>query len=137
VKGGVCMENKRRSTGAATHFSRPEKRIQSADGIGSSFTKQEVHLNDTPLFFPAGFEKIFLAIYFVSLPYILGLLFLFFYISEGKFEVFLAVNQDSPFLMTWAIGYEILATLIILWIIKSAISFTRDNSRRSSIHKLR
>jgi hypothetical protein len=131
------MESKRRSSGAATHFSRPEKRIQSADGIGNSFAKQEVRLNDTPLFFPAEFEKIFLAIYFVSLPYILGLLFLFFYIAEGKFEVFLSVNQDSPFLMTWAIGYEILATLIILWIIKSAISFTKSNTRSKHLHNLR
>ena len=131
------MESKRRSAGAATHFSRPEKRIQSADGIGNSFAKQEVRLNDTPLFFPAEFEKIFLAIYFVSLPYILGLLFLFFYIAEGKFEVFLAVNQDSPFLMTWAIGYEMLATLIILWIIKSAISFTKNNTRSKHLHNLK
>ena len=131
------MENKRRSSGGVTHFSRPEKRIQSADGIGSSFTKQEVSLQDTPLFFPAGLEKIFLAIYFISLPYTLGLLFLFFYIAEGKFEVFLAVNQDSPFLMTWAIGYEILATLIILWIIKSAISFTKQNSQKANLSRLK
>ena len=128
--------NQRIQNNTSTHFSHPEKRIRSADGIGSSFTKQEVTLNDTPLFFPEGFEKIFLAIYFVSLPYILGLLFLFFYISEGKFKVFLAVNQDSPFLMTWAIGYEILATLIILWIVKSAISFTRNNSRHKHLHNL-
>jgi len=131
------MESKRRSNGASIHFSRPEKRIRSADGIGNSFTKQEVHLNDTPLFFPAEFEKIFLAIYFISLPYILGLLFLFFYIAEGKFKVFLAVNRDSPFLMTWAIGYEILATLIILWIIKSTIGFTRENARKKHLHKLK
>jgi hypothetical protein len=131
------MEDRERSVNTTTHFSRPEKRIQTADGIGNSFTKQEVHLNDTPLFFPAGFEKIFLAIYFVSLPYILGLLFLFFYIAEGKFEVFLAVNQDSPFLMTWAIGYEILATLIILWIIKSAIGFTKNNANSKHLHNLK
>ena len=131
------MENKQRYGSATTHFSHPERRIRSANGIANSFTKQEVNLQDTPLFFPEGYENIFLAIYFVSLPYILGLLFLFFYIAEGKFDVFLAVNQDSPFLMTWAIGYEMLATLIILWIIKSAISFTRNNSRKAHLRKLR
>jgi hypothetical protein len=130
------MPNNHSSNSTATHFSHREKRIRSAEGIGNSFSKQEVHLNDTPLFFPEGFEKIFLAIYFISLPYILGLLFLFFYIAESKFEVFLAVNQDSPFLMTWAIGYEILATLIILWIIKSAISFTHKNTQKKHLHEL-
>ena len=131
------MQNKQRSSSTATHFSRPQKRIKSAEGIGGSFTKQEVKLQDTPLFFPEGFEKIFLAVYFVSLPYILGLLFLFFYIAEGKFEVFVSVNKESPFIMTWAIGYEILATLIILWIIKSAINFTRNNARHKNLNRLR
>ncbi len=131
------MQDKRRQGGTTTRFSHPEKRIRSADGIGNSFAKQEVRLQDTPLFFPDGFEKIFLAIYFVSLPYILGLLFLFFYIAEGKFEVFLSVNQESPFLMIWAIGYEILAVLIILAIIKSAISFTHNNSRKTNLDRLK
>jgi len=125
------MQSKQQSSSTSTHFSGPKKRIRSADGIGGSFTKQEVKLQDTPLFFPEGFEKVFLAIYFVSLPYILGLLFLFFYIAEGKFDVFVAVNKQSPFLMTWAIGYEVLATLIILWIIKSAITFTRYNAQKN------
>jgi len=131
------MQNNQRSSGTSTHFAGPKKRIRSAEGIGGSFTKQEVKLQDTPLFFPEGFEKIFLAVYFVSLPYILGLLFLFFYIAEGKFEVFVSVNKESPFIMTWAIGYEILAVLIILWIIKSAISFTRNNSRHRNLNHLR
>jgi len=131
------MQSKQRSSNTTTRFSGPKKRIRSAEGIGGSFTKQEVKLQDTPLFFPEGFEKIFLAVYFVSLPYILGLLFLFFYIAEGKFEVFVSVNKESPFIMTWAIGYEILAVLIILWIIKSAISFTKNNSRHRNLNHLR
>jgi len=111
--------------------------MKSADGIGGSFAKQEITLQDTPLFFPEGFENIFLAIYFVSLPYVLGLLFLFFYIADGKFDVFVSVNKESPFIMTWAMGYEILATLIILWIVKSAISFTKNNTQKKNFHKLR
>mgnify|MGYP000455822840 CR=1 FL=1 len=42
------------------------------------FTQKEVNLAETPLFFPEGYEKIFLAIYFVTLPYLAGLSFLFF-----------------------------------------------------------
>jgi len=92
-----------------------------------SFAQQEVDLSSTPLFFPEGFEKIFLGVYVVVLPYIAGLLFLFFYIAEGKTEQFLSMNNDSSFILTWAIGYEIIAVLAILYIIKSAISFSVKN----------
>ncbi len=50
-----------------------EKPIKSSD----KFSQQEVDLAETPLFFPAGFEKIFLMLYFISLPYIAGFYFFF------------------------------------------------------------
>ena len=55
--------------------------------LNTNFSKQEVDLQKTPLFFPEGFEMIFLAIYFVILPYIAGILFLFnFYLSFFSFN---------------------------------------------------
>ncbi len=108
-------------------YSPREARIKNKE---DSFAKQKVTFDDTPLFFPEGFEKIFLAIYFITLPYIAGLLFLFFYVADGKKELFLALNDDSSFFLTWAIGYEIIAGLIILWIIKRAISFSYGNHQR-------
>ena len=96
----------------------------------NSFTQQNVDLTDTPLFFPQGFEKIFLGIYFIVLPYIAGLLFLYFYIAEGKTEMFLSLNDDSSFILTWAIGYEIIAGLALLYIVKSAISFSMENHKK-------
>jgi len=56
------------------------------------FSQKNVELQDTPLFFPEGFEKIFLAIYIVSLSYILGLLFLFFVIAQADTEIFLSLG---------------------------------------------
>jgi len=94
------------------------------------FTQKEITFDDTPLFFPEGFEKVFLLIYFVTLPYIAGLLFLFFYVAEGKQELFLSLNEESSFILTWAIGYEVLAGVTLLFIIKSAISFSIENSRK-------
>jgi len=92
-----------------------------------SFAQQDVDLTSTPLFFPESFEKVFLAIYFIVLPYIAGLLFLFFYVADAKTELFLSLNDNSSFILTWAIGYEVLAILAILFIIKSAISFSIKN----------
>jgi len=64
------------------------------------------------------------------LPYIFGLIFLFFYVGEGKTELFLSIDEDSSFILTWAIGYEILATIILLFILKSAITFSIQNSKK-------
>jgi len=100
-----------------------------------SFTQQEVDLTETPLFFPPGLEKVFLGVYFVLLPYIAGLLFLFVYVAEWKTELFLSLNDESSFILTWAIGYEIIATLVLLYIIKSAISFSMENSRNGRNNK--
>ena len=102
-----------------------------------TFSQKEVYLSDTPLFFPRGLEKIFLAIYFITLPYITGILFLFFYIADGKMELFSSLDNESSFILTWAIGYEIIASLILLYIIKSAITFTYNNthSRQTQFHR--
>ncbi|MBD3791083.1 MAG: hypothetical protein IE918_02870 [Campylobacterales bacterium] len=101
-----------------------KKKFQSEN---NSFGKQEIRYEDTPLFFPPGLEKLFLLIYCVSLPYIAGLLFLFIYVAKSEYETFLTLVQESSFFMTWAIGYEILAVLILLYIVKMAITFSIQN----------
>ena len=98
----------------------------------SNFAQQDVELENTPLFFPEGFEKLFIAIYLVSLPYIAGLLFLFFYIAEGKPELFLSLTEESSFLLTWTIGYEIIAAFTLLYIVKMAMSFAKENAKKGA-----
>jgi len=110
----------------ATSF---QKRKAPIRNKSDKFSQQDVDLAQTPLFFPEGFEQIFLAIYFVSLPYIAGLMFQFFYIADGKVELFLSLNEQSSFLLTWTIGYEIIAAIILLFIIKMAISFAKENAK--------
>lgn len=97
----------------------------------NSFAQQEVKYEDTPLFFPPGLEKLFLLIYFISLPYIAGLLFLYVYVAKSDYKVFLSLSQESSFIMTWAIGYEILAALTLMYIVKMAISFSAKNRQGS------
>ncbi|MCO4846131.1 MAG: hypothetical protein KC427_08950 [Sulfurovum sp.] len=98
------------------------------------FSQKEVDLTQTPLFFPEGFEKIFLVLYFTTLPYIAGLLFLFFYIAEGKPGVFSSLYKNSSFILTWAIGYEIIAGLTLLWIVKMSLGFANE-SRKPGLKK--
>jgi len=63
-------------------------------------------------------------------------MFLFFYVAEGKPELFLSLNDESSFMLTWAIGYEIIAALIMLWIIKMALGFAND-SRQPGVKQFR
>lgn len=98
------------------------------------FTQKNVELAQTPLFFPEGFEKLFLAMYFVTLPYIAGILFLFFYVSGGSLEAFSSFNKNQAFILTWAIGYEIIASLVLLWIFKMAMIFANE-SRKPGIQQ--
>jgi len=91
-----------------------------------SFAKQEVDLSETPLFFPEGFENIFLGIYFIFLPYIAGLLFQFFYIAKMQMDIFIILNNSI--LLTWCIGYEIIAFIILVLIAKEAITYSRPDN---------
>ena len=114
-----------RLSGGVKHTPK-KKSIKNED---DNFSNKDVTFEDTPLFFPDGFEKLFLTIYVILLPYIAGLFFLFFYVAQGEKELFLSLNDDSSFILTWAIGYEILAGLAILYIIKMAFSFAAENAK--------
>ena len=105
-----------------------EKRIRNR---ASKFSKQEVDITQTPLFFPEGYEKIFIAIYFITLPYIAGVLFQYFYIADAKMEIFLPIYQNSLTILIWAIGYEIIAVIVLLYIMKLAFSFHSSNGKKA------
>ena len=96
------------------------------------FGKQEIDLESTPLFFPKGFEKFFIVIYILTLPYVAGLLFTFIYLANSDYKLFLTLNKETPAILTWAIGYEILATLILIYIIKMAIQFSANAAKGGS-----
>jgi hypothetical protein len=117
----------------STKFSKKEKPIKNKS---TKFSQQDVDLAETPLFFPEGFEMLFLGIYFITLPYIAGLSFQFFYIADAKVELFLSLNEQSSFLLTWTIGYEIIAAIILLFIVKMAIGFANE-SRKPGVREFR
>ncbi len=127
------MPNDKFSNSSVTYVPK-EKRIKNES---DDFSKQEITYDSTPLIFPPGLEKLFLILYFISLPYIAGLMFLFFYVGEGKTELFLSLNEESSFILTWAIGYEILAAITLLFIIKAAISFSIQNAKKGATRNFR
>lgn len=69
---------------------------------------KEITLEDASSLLPEGKEKVFLILYFFLLPYISGLIFLFTYIAEVDFNLFISMLDDHSYFLTWCIGYEIL-----------------------------
>ncbi|MEJ2468607.1 MAG: hypothetical protein P8Y51_05975 [Campylobacterales bacterium] len=97
---------------APQHRSRPE-----------SFGQQEVDLTAiVPL--PDGYEKLFLALYFITIPYAVGLLFLFLFIAKGNFESFISLDI-AMFAAVWGIGYEVCAAITLGVIFYKMFQFNR------------
>ena len=90
-----------------------------------SFTSQTIDLSKYSLA-PSGYEGIMYTIYFITIPYLFGAVFLFFYISHGNSNNFMLLNK-SAFLIVWAIGYEIVASIILLYLFFSFITYDTKN----------
>lgn len=77
-----------------------------------SFAKKEINLKDY-LYVPDGFETLLYTLYFVLIPYIIGSIFLFITIAGVDVDNFKLLDMSS-FFIVWAIGYEIVATLLLI-----------------------
>ena len=59
-------------------------------------------------------------VYFITIPYLAGLGFLYLFIAKGDFSNFLNFKISS-FFVIWAIGYEVVAAILLTLIINSFI----------------
>ena len=110
-------------------------RIPTIKNAVTSFSKQKIDMEQAPFFFPPGYENIFLAVYFLTLPYLMGILFLFFYIAKANGELFLSIYERSSYLFTWAIGYEVLAAMFFIFIIKLFIDSVKAEHARNQLQQ--
>ena len=86
------------------------------------FLSQKVTLNDY-IHLPEELEKLFILSSFILVPYIFGL-FILFIITFKEFNQFIKFNFDM-LMLTWTVGYETIAILLLLTIVKSAFSFKK------------
>ncbi len=82
------------------------RRRQEDDFFNKSFDYRDY------VFSPEGYEGVVLSIYLITLPYLMGLMFLFIFVAEASYEYFLQFDLASFFII-WAIGYEVCAVLIL------------------------
>ncbi len=103
--------------------SKPQKKAK-------SFGQQEVDFSKfLPL--PEGHEKIFIALYLITIPYIFGLAFLFLFVAKGSLDSFMSMDI-AMFLAVWAIGYEIVAAIALLVIFYKMFTFTQSAQQPSA-----
>ncbi len=99
------------------------------------FLNQEVDYRNF-VFAPEGYEGPVFFVYLLSLPYLIGLGFLFLFVARASYEYFLEFNLSSYFVI-WAIGYEVSAVLLIIiiflaWINHYRNRYSRERSRIKS-----
>ena len=75
---------------------------------------------------PSGYEGLAYTLYFILVPYIVGITFLFFYVARAAYTNF-ALLDLSSFLIVWAIGYEITAAIILFFIFTLFLKHLRSD----------
>ena len=89
-----------------------------------SYGQTEVDL--TAIFpVPDGYEKLFLTLYFITIPYVIGLLFLFIFVAKGSVMSFLQLDI-AMFVAVWGIGYEIVAAIALIVIFYNMFKYNRS-----------
>jgi hypothetical protein len=84
------------------------------------FLNKKIYLNDL-INLPEGLaSSLFLGL-FITVPYLLGLLFIFIILAKASFHTYESI--ESSFAFSWVIGYEFLAVFLLLMILKSSLHF--------------
>ena len=72
-------------------------------------TKVQAYMEEpsySQILFPKKYENLFLAYYLILIPFIVGHIFMFTYISEFNLDIYLDVCSNKNSFFTWCIGYE-------------------------------
>jgi len=74
---------------------------------------------------PKGVQKFLFIGFSILFPYIIGTIFIFFALAYASLETYYNLQMNS-FMLSWIIGYECLAFILLLFIIKSAFCFRKS-----------
>jgi hypothetical protein len=95
------------------------------------FMQREINITDY-INLSKEIANLLIAISFLILPYIIGVVFIFLIIAKANLEIYERIgNSVNQYLVSWAIGYEVIATFLLLLIIKSAIFFEKRAKAKS------
>jgi hypothetical protein len=106
------------------YYKKRKQHMSDERKVSKSFLSQKVYLHDF-INLPEGTLNLLLFIAFVVIPYVAGLAFIFFLIANANFDTFDDININD-YLIYWTIGYELLAFILIILVIFSAIKFKKS-----------
>jgi len=86
----------------------------------AEFMSADVHDGEFGII-PEGYGGISYVVFLIFAPWLAGIAFMFFYVAGGDMETFNGIKDST--LLTWVIGYEILAALILLLIFKKLLFY--------------
>ncbi len=89
-----------------------------------SFGAQKVDFRDF-IYVPEEWAGLAYAIYTVLIPYVAGAIFLFLVIARGSYENFKLLDINA-FPIVWLIGYEIVAVVMLIWILVLYLKYDED-----------
>lgn len=107
--------------------------LKARRNIEDDFFQKSLDYRDF-VFSPEGYEGIVLALYILTIPYLMGLLFLFLFVAEASYEYFLEFNLAS-FFVIWAIGYEVCAALILIGIFLAWLKNLNSRHNKEQLRK--
>ena len=110
--GGITTARRRNGRTAADGA--PQTKI-------AAFMNQEVDPDGWGLI-PEGYETITYITLFIFAPWLTGMAFFFFYVSNARPSLYAQIHTGGP-LLDWMVGYEILASIALLIIAKKFFSF--------------
>ncbi|HFU74064.1 MAG TPA: hypothetical protein ENK65_00765 [Helicobacteraceae bacterium] len=126
LKNSDAQKRKNLHTSAARSSARAyQDRNKMKRNHKETFGSQEVDLRKF-IIAPEGYENIMFMGYFIAIPYIAGVLFLYLFVAGGHVENFM-VLEISKFFIVWAIGYEVVAASLLLIIFYSFLNFKGKN----------
>ena len=98
-----------------------KQKVQDKKNQKKGFLSKNVILSDY-IYLPEGFKNLFVLTLFILVPYLFGTLVMLSLLLLDVFESSENFSLDS-FMLTWTVGYESIALILLLLIIKSAITF--------------
>lgn len=90
-----------------------------------SFGSQKVDFSNYLLVLE-GYEAVFYPIYFVLIPYITGVIILFFLVAGASIDNFKLIEFNN-FFVVWLIGYEVVATMMLVGILVAFLKYDDDD----------
>ena len=94
----------------------------------NSFTSQKIDLRDY-LLAPNGYESVVYPLYLIFIPYLTGAILLFFFVADASFENFKLIEFNN-FIVVWLMGYELMATIVLLVILIAFLKYDDDYSQQ-------